>query len=112
MLSVLTFWWFNRLAMLGYRRPQTDDMWELQKPNKTENIIKEFNVYCDERAYSPQRISNNNKGEPRSLKEQDQYIASLNIYSLRDKSRREVIVWRQITLEAVILCEPSTSYRF
>ncbi|GFQ80003.1 multidrug resistance-associated protein 1 [Trichonephila clavata] len=45
-LSMLTFWWFNPMAVLGYKQPLTgDDMWELKEENKSEILQAQFNKY-------------------------------------------------------------------
>ncbi|GBM92933.1 Canalicular multispecific organic anion transporter 2 [Araneus ventricosus] len=45
-LSFLTFWWFNPMAVLGYKKPLVgEDMWELGDENKSETLQAEFNKY-------------------------------------------------------------------
>ncbi|CAL1297889.1 unnamed protein product [Larinioides sclopetarius] len=45
-LSILTFWWFNPMAVLGYKKPLAgEDMWELNDENKSETLQAEFNKY-------------------------------------------------------------------
>lgn len=42
-LSQLTFWWFNRMAWTGLKRPLTaDDMWKLDNVNQTKQIYRRF----------------------------------------------------------------------
>ncbi|GFR29928.1 multidrug resistance-associated protein 1 [Trichonephila clavata] len=45
-LSLLTFWWFNPMAVLGYRKPLSgEDMWELRDDNKSESLQAQFDKY-------------------------------------------------------------------
>lgn len=45
-LSKLTFWWFNGMAYLGYKRPlEIDDMWSLSSENRTRDISIKFDEY-------------------------------------------------------------------
>nr|KAF6308676.1 ATP binding cassette subfamily C member 3 [Pipistrellus kuhlii] len=40
-LSRLSFWWFTKLAILGYRRPLEDqDLWSLNKENRSEVVVQ------------------------------------------------------------------------
>ena len=42
-LSRITFWWFNSIVWIGYKRPLvTDDLWSLTYQNMTSSIIKIF----------------------------------------------------------------------
>lgn len=44
-LSKITFWWFNQMAITGFRRSlQIDDLWELNPDNKTKNISPKFDL--------------------------------------------------------------------
>jgi len=41
--SIATFWWFNSLIMLGYKKPLTEqDLWKLNVNDKTEYISKRW----------------------------------------------------------------------
>lgn len=45
-LSRILFWWFNGMAILGFIRPlQMYHMWNLDKPNKTEYIVENFDYH-------------------------------------------------------------------
>ncbi|GIY40685.1 multidrug resistance-associated protein 1 [Caerostris darwini] len=45
-ISFLTFWWFNPMAFLGYKKPlSAEDMWELGDENKSETLQAEFDKY-------------------------------------------------------------------
>ncbi|CAK6438290.1 unnamed protein product [Pipistrellus nathusii] len=40
-LSRLSFWWFTKLAILGYRRPlEEQDLWSLNKENRSETVVQ------------------------------------------------------------------------
>ncbi|XP_036078629.1 canalicular multispecific organic anion transporter 2 isoform X3 [Rousettus aegyptiacus] len=40
-LSFLTFWWFTKMAILGYRRPlKEQDLWSLNKEDHSEIVVK------------------------------------------------------------------------
>ncbi|KAG8191790.1 hypothetical protein JTE90_026825 [Oedothorax gibbosus] len=42
-ISILTFWWFNPMAILGYKKPLTaTDMWELREEDTSESLQAEF----------------------------------------------------------------------
>ncbi|XP_053202216.1 multidrug resistance-associated protein 1-like isoform X2 [Panonychus citri] len=44
-LSVVFFWWFNKMAILGWRTSlTTKDLWELRDDLKTENLIGAFDT--------------------------------------------------------------------
>lgn len=48
MLSRLTFWWFTRMIMAGYRRPLTDrDMWRLEPQNQCRQILRRLDRKID-----------------------------------------------------------------
>ncbi|XP_015785719.1 multidrug resistance-associated protein 1 [Tetranychus urticae] len=48
-LNQLTFWWFNEMAILGWRKDlTTKDLWELRDDLKTENLIKPFESRFEE----------------------------------------------------------------
>ncbi|XP_054717541.1 multidrug resistance-associated protein 1-like [Uloborus diversus] len=45
-LSNMTFWWFNPMAILGYKKPLAgSDMWELSEPNRSDYLLSVFNKY-------------------------------------------------------------------
>ncbi|GIZ02574.1 multidrug resistance-associated protein 1, partial [Caerostris extrusa] len=45
-ISFLTFWWFNPMAFLGYKKPlSAEDMWELGDENKSETLQAQFDKY-------------------------------------------------------------------
>ena len=42
--SKLTFWWFNDLAIRGWKKPLTaNDLWDVRMRDKSDHIFKEFN---------------------------------------------------------------------
>lgn len=46
--SRMIFWWFNRLAVLGYRRPLTEnDLWLVRKHDSSQYLMKLFYKYAD-----------------------------------------------------------------
>lgn len=46
-LSNLTFWWFNGMSYLGFKKPLIlDDLWDLNPCDKTAYIAKKFEPHC------------------------------------------------------------------
>lgn len=44
--SQLTFWWFNSLVYLGFRRPLTiDDLWQIRAKDRSEYCFWRFNCF-------------------------------------------------------------------
>ncbi|ELK01672.1 Canalicular multispecific organic anion transporter 2, partial [Pteropus alecto] len=42
-LSCLSFWWFTKMAILGYRRPlEKQDLWSLNKEDHSEIVVKKL----------------------------------------------------------------------
>ncbi|XP_023209485.1 multidrug resistance-associated protein 1-like [Centruroides sculpturatus] len=45
-LSKVTFWWFNGMVYLGYKKPlELDDMWSLSSENRTRDVSMKFDEY-------------------------------------------------------------------
>ncbi|XP_053206592.1 ATP-binding cassette sub-family C member 3-like [Panonychus citri] len=58
--SVLLFWWFNKMAILGWKTSlTTNDLWELRSDLKTENLIKAFDTKLNEKQKRLSRVNYN-----------------------------------------------------
>ena len=50
--SKLTFWWFNDLAIKGWKKPLTaNDLWDVRIRDKSDHIFKQFNNNLKLRAF-------------------------------------------------------------
>ncbi|KAH9423986.1 Canalicular multispecific organic anion transporter 1 [Dermatophagoides pteronyssinus] len=76
--SKLTFWWFNSLAIKGWRRPLTSrDLWRLPIWNNCEYLFQQFN-----------RIWKHPKFMPQDKQHQDDYLLrkkKINLWSMFTK---------------------------
>ncbi len=51
--SKLTFWWFNPLAIKGWRNPLTsDDLWDVRREDRCKNVFRYFNKFWQNQSYS------------------------------------------------------------
>ncbi|KAH9413433.1 Mrp-4p [Dermatophagoides pteronyssinus] len=75
-LSQITFWWFNTLAIRGFRRSLTmDDLWELKPEDQTNYVAPKF----DRHWRSQLRRSQLSMKKRSSLKQQQQQSSSIPI---------------------------------
>lgn len=51
--SKLSFWWFNSLALLGFRRPLTvDDLWQIRKVDRATSLFRQFNQFWRHKSFT------------------------------------------------------------
>ena len=59
--SKLTFWWFNSIAILGFRRPLVaDDLWQIRRPDNATNLFKQFNRFWKHKSFTNNNQCQNN----------------------------------------------------
>ncbi|XP_067909266.1 canalicular multispecific organic anion transporter 1 isoform X2 [Heterodontus francisci] len=93
-LSQITFHWFNRLMVKGYRKPlETEHLWELNEVDKTQNILAEFERCMMQGLKEAQRkLEGRRKKEIHKDTEQMNGFsrsASQDILVMEEKSRRD-----------------------
>ncbi|OTF83070.1 hypothetical protein BLA29_002531, partial [Euroglyphus maynei] len=80
-LSRITFWWFNPLIWIGYRRPLIErDIFQLDYDNRTAEILRKFQKNLDQykwRKINEQLIEQDRNGYERPLN--DKLTAKINI---------------------------------
>src|SRR5699024_9300826 len=51
--SKLSFWWFNSLAFLGFRRPLTvDDLWQIRRVDRATSLFLRFNQFWKHKSFT------------------------------------------------------------
>ena len=51
--SKLSFWWFNSIAFLGFRRPLTlDDLWQIRRTDRATYLFRQFNQYWGHKSFT------------------------------------------------------------
>ncbi len=51
--SKLSFWWFNSLAFLGFRRPLTvDDLWQIRRVDRATSLFARFNTFWRHKSFT------------------------------------------------------------
>ncbi|XP_075676248.1 multidrug resistance-associated protein 1-like isoform X2 [Dermatophagoides pteronyssinus] len=80
-LSRITFWWFNSIIWLGYRRPLLErDIFQLDYDNRTVEILRKFQKNLDQdkwRKMNKQLIEQNKNGYEQPLN--DKFNTNINI---------------------------------
>jgi hypothetical protein len=83
--SRLTFWWFNSLAIKGWRNPLTlADLWDVRREDKCKNVFRYFNKFWQNESYSEDKpvVGDLGNGE---ISYKYQSITSLNQRSGKNK---------------------------
>uniref|UniRef100_H2Z8F8 Multidrug resistance-associated protein 1 n=1 Tax=Ciona savignyi TaxID=51511 RepID=H2Z8F8_CIOSA len=87
-LSKISFWWFTRMVVMGYKRPIiNDDLWKLNEDDESKNIAKSFlkNWNAEKAKVQSTKTSNtykeqNNRDDEVFIEQpQSNYITSLGL---------------------------------